>query len=116
MMSEAKEGPLSHLTAQINEKRRLIGEHYQDIARLERELHALEDERLACAPRGTYRHRREDGSEISVEAAVIETDGEAKHIYYQIPRSLARRGEEDAYIRWLRSPEELARFTPAASR
>jgi hypothetical protein len=115
-MPEATQGPLSHLTAQINEKRHLIAEHHQDIARLERELHALEDERLARAPRGTYRHRREDGSEISVEAAVIETDGDAKHIHYQIPRSQARRGEEDAYIRWLRSPEELARFTPVVSR
>ena len=115
-MAETIEGPLEHLTAQINEKRRLIAEHYQAIARLERQLHALEDERLARAPRGTYRHRREDGSEISVEAAVIETEGSAKQIHYQIPRSLARQGEEDAYIRWLRSPEELARFTPAVSR
>lgn len=111
-MSQETQGMLSHLTAQINEKRRLIGEHYQDIARLERELHALEDERLARAPRGTYRHRREDGSNIEVEAAVLEIDGEALHIQYHIPRSRARLGEEDAYIRWLRSPEELARFTP----
>lgn len=110
-MSETTRGPLEDLTAQINEKRRLMAEHYQAIALLERELHALEDERLTRVPRGTYRHRREDGSEISVEAAVIETDGAAKHIHYQIPRALARRGEEDAYIRWLRSPEELARFT-----
>lgn len=111
-MSQETKGLLEDLTARINEKRRLIGEQYQDIARLERELHALSDERLARAPHGTYRHRREDGSDITVEAAVIETDGNAKHIHYQIPRSLARQGEEDAYIRWLRSPEELARFTP----
>jgi hypothetical protein len=111
-MTQATQGPLSHLTAQINEKRRLIAEQYQAIAHLERELRTLEDERLTRAPRGTYRHRREDGSEISVEAAVLETDGEAKYIHYQIPRTLARRGEEDAYMRWLRSPEDLARFTP----
>jgi septal ring factor EnvC (AmiA/AmiB activator) len=115
-MSEAKEQELAQLTAQIKEKHSLIGEHYQEIARLERELRALEDERLSRAPRGTYRHRREDGSEITVEAAVIETEGEAKHIYYQIPRSLARRGEEDAYIRWLRSPEDLTRFMLATKR
>jgi len=110
-MPEATQGPQEHLTAQINEKRRLIAEHHQDLARLERELHALEDERLARAPRGTYHHRREDGSDIAVEAAVLEADGDAKRIQYQIPRSQARRGEEDAYIRWLRSSEELARFT-----
>lgn len=115
-MSQETQGPLSHLTAQINEKRRLIAEHYQDIARLERELHALEDERLARAPRGTYRHRRDDGSDIEVEAAVLETDGDAKRIQYQIPQFQARRGEEDAYVRWLRSSEELARFTQGERR
>lgn len=115
-MSQETQGLLEDLTARINEKRRLIGEQYQDLARLERELHALEDERLARAPRGTYRHRREDGSDIEVEAAVFETDGEAKHIQYQIPQFQARRGEEDAYIRWLRSSEELARFTQGERR
>lgn len=104
------------ITAQIKETRRLIAERHQEIARLEHELHALEDAQLARAPRGTYRHRREDGSDIAVEAAVLETDGDAKRIWYQIPRSQARRGEEDAYIRWLRSSEELARFTQGERR
>lgn len=110
-MSETKEGELSALTTQINEKRRLIAEHYQEISRLERELRALEDERIARAPRGTYRHRREDGSTIEVEAAIVETDGAARCIWYQIPRRQARRGEEDAYIRWLRTRDELSRLT-----
>ncbi|MHB8596683.1 MAG: hypothetical protein ACYDER_07725 [Ktedonobacteraceae bacterium] len=100
------------IIAQIKETRRLIAERYQEITRLEHELHALEDAQLARAPRGTYRHHREDGPDIAVEAAVLETDGDAKRIQYQIPQWQARRGEEDAYIRWLRSPEELARFTP----
>jgi hypothetical protein len=59
-----------------------------------------------------YRHRRSDGSEVEVDASVLETDGHAIHIEYQIPRSLARRGEEDGYLLWLRSPEDLKRFTP----
>ncbi len=105
-----------HITTQIKEIHHLIAGHQQDIARLERQLHALEDAQLARAPRGTYRHRREDGSDIAVEAAVLETDGDAKRIQYQIPKSQARRGEEDAYIRWLRSSEELARFTQGERR
>ncbi len=109
-MSEAKEQELAQLTAQINEKRRLIAEHYQEMARLERELRALEDERISRAPRGTYRHQREDGSTITVEAAIVETDGAARCIWYQIPRQQARRGEEDAYLRWLRTREELSRL------
>jgi len=104
------------ITAQIKETRRRIAEHHQEIARLEQELHALEDAQLARAPRGTYHHRREDGSNIAVEAAVLETDGDAKRIRYQIPPRQARRGEEDAYIRWLRSSEELARFTQGERR
>jgi septal ring factor EnvC (AmiA/AmiB activator) len=109
-MSEAKEQELAQLTAQIKEKHSLIGEHYQEIARLERELRALEDERLARAPRSIYRHRREDGSTLEVEAAIVETDGAARCIWYQIPRKQARRGEEDAYIRWLRTEDQLSQL------
>jgi hypothetical protein len=104
------------VTARIKEMHRLIAEHQQEIARLERELHLYEREQLARAPRGTYRHRREGGSEITVEAVVLETDGDAKRIQYQIPPRQARRGEEDAYIRWLRSSDELARFTQGERR
>src|SRR2546421_1997101 len=93
----------SQITAQIKEMRRRIAEHHQEIASLERELQLYEREQLARAPRGTYRHRRDDGSDIEVEAAVLETDGDAKRIQYQIPPRQARRGEEYAYIRWLRT-------------
>lgn len=118
LVQQNDEDVLAHLnheevTAKIKELHRLIGIHYGEIAKLERVLHRYEDEQLARAPRGTYRHRRADGSDIEVEAAVLETEGDAKYIHYQIPKWQARRGEEDAYMRWLRSPDEVARFTPA---
>lgn len=101
------------MTARIKELYQLIAEHRQEITKLEREMRHYEQERLALAPRGTYLHHRADGSDIEVEAAVLETSGEAKCIQYQIPKWLSKSGEEDAYIRWLRSPEQLARFSPA---
>lgn len=99
-------------TARIKELHTLIREHNAEISKLEQETHQLERERSIYAPRGTYRHRRGDGSEIEVDAAILETDGDTMYIEYQIPRFLARRGEEDGYLLWLRTPEELARFTP----
>jgi hypothetical protein len=100
------------LTARIKELRRQIADHYQQISTLERELARTEEQRLQQAPRGTYRHQREGGGEITVTAAVLETDGQALYIQYTIPRGQAHRGEEDGYLRWLRTPEDLARFTP----
>jgi hypothetical protein len=99
-------------TARIKELRMLIGQHHAKIFELEQEAGKLEYQRSISAPRGTYRHRRGDNSEIEVDAGILEMDGDAIYIEYQISRSLARRGEEDGYLRWLRSPEELARFTP----
>jgi hypothetical protein len=90
-----------------------MAEHYVEIGRLERELARTEEQRLQQAPRGTYRHQRESGGEIAVSAAVIETNGEALYIQYTIPPGQARRGEEDGYLRWLRTPEERARFVRA---
>ncbi|BCL82201.1 hypothetical protein ccbrp13_46660 [Ktedonobacteria bacterium brp13] len=100
--------------ARLKELRTLIREHRHEIAKLQQELSQYERERLISAPRGTYRHRRSDGSDIEVEATVLETDGVALYIQYQIPKFLARRGEEDTYLLWLRSPEKLERFTPRA--
>lgn len=99
-------------TARIKELRTRIREYNAKIFELEQEASKLEYQRSISAPRGTYRHRRGDNSEIEVDAAILEMDGDAIYIEYQIRRSLARRGEEDGYLCWLRSPEELARFTP----
>ncbi len=100
------------LTARIKELREQIADHYQQIHTLEGELHRAEEQRLSLAPRGTYRHQRQGGGEISVSAAVLERAWQALYIQYTIPRGLARQGEEDGYLRWLRTPEDLARFTP----
>jgi hypothetical protein len=99
------------LTTHIKELRQQIAEHYREISRLETELAHTEEARLQQAPRGTYRHQRESGGEITVTAHLLERDGEALYIQYTIPRGQARRGEEDGYMRWLRTPEERARFT-----
>ena len=101
-------------TARIKELRSLMKEHYAEISKLEQEANQLEYQRSIYAPHGTYRHHRSDGSEVEADATVLETEGTAMYIEYRIPRSLARRGEEDGYLLWLRSPEELARFTPRA--
>ncbi len=99
-------------TARIKELRALVKKHNAEIFELEQEANKLEYERSIYAPRGTYRHHRGDGSEIEVDAAILEMDGDAIRLEYRIPRSLARRGEEDGYLLWLRSSEELGRFTP----
>ncbi len=100
------------LTAHIKDLRQQIAEYRRKISRLEIELAQAEEKRLRQAPRGTYRHQRSDRSEVEVSAALLETEGEALHIQYTIPRGQAQRGEEDAYIRWLRTPEERALFIP----
>ena len=104
------------LNARIKELHDLIAEHHREIARLEHELAQYKRARLDSAPRGLYRHHRADGTDIEAEAYVLETNGEATYIQYQIPTFKARPGEEDAYLRWLRSPEELKRFTPRAKK
>jgi hypothetical protein len=101
---------LEQMTDRIKELEVLRVEHLREMDKLEREQRYYERLRFEQAPRGSYRHRRHDGTDIQVEAAVLETDGEAKYIKYQIPWGHARRGEEDAFLRWLRTPEELARF------
>ncbi|GCE15303.1 hypothetical protein [Tengunoibacter tsumagoiensis] len=108
--------PLTHhsleqVSQRLKELRQTIAEHTQVIARLEQEAQYYEKERLRLAPQALYRHCRADGSYIVAEAIVLETQGVAKHIQYQIPRSHVHRGEEDAYRRWLRTPEELALLT-----
>jgi hypothetical protein len=100
------------LTARIKALRGQIAEHQQQIHDLETELHRAEEQRLSLAPRGAYRHQRQSGGEISVSAAILEREGQALYIQYTIPRGQARPGEEDGYLRWLRTPEDLARFTP----
>jgi hypothetical protein len=99
-------------TAKIKELRARIREHKAELYRLEQEASQLEYQRSISAPHGIYRHRRGDGSEIEADATILETDGDAIYIEYHIPRSLAQRGEEDGYLLWLRSPEELRRLTP----
>ncbi len=84
---------------------------YREVNRLEDEMVLYQRVQYETAPRANYRYKRGDGSEITVEAAILETKGSAKRIRYQIPVGLQRRGEEDAYIVWLRTPEELARLS-----
>lgn len=83
---------------------------YREVNRLEDEMVLYQRVQYETAPRVSYRYKRGDGSEITIEAAILETNGSAKRIRYQIPVGLQRRGEEDAYIVWLRTPEELARL------
>ncbi len=103
--------PNEQLNARMKELRSRIVEHKREIDKLEQEFSQYERARLISAPHGLYRHHRTDGTDIEVEAVVLETQGEAKYIEYQIPRSKAQRGEEDGYLRWLRTADELARFT-----
>jgi hypothetical protein len=100
------------LTARIKALHQQIATHHQAIYDLEGELHQIEKQRLQQAPRGTYRHQRQGGGEITVPAAVLETDGQSLYIQYTIPPGQAQRDEIDGYLRWLRTPEDLARFTP----
>jgi hypothetical protein len=84
---------------------------YRELNRLEDEMDLYQRVQHETAPRASYRHKRGDGSEVTVEAAILETQGSARRIRYQIPVGLQRRGEEDIYLAWLRTPEELARLS-----